>query len=313
MKLNALKKRSLRIEQLENRELLSATTWNLPSQADAAIAAEMAAVVADAPVDLRTTLLAAELAANQANAFSAAELDATAEAATWLVTLNHDDGSKGTLRWAVENASAGDTVKFAASMQNETIKLTQGQIVIDKDLTISAYELYRFEDLPSSIYDVDCTGLTIDAQGESRIFSLAEGANVKVVGVKMTNASIRGDWTPDQGPTYDTGDIHDSKHSPEWHGGALHVPAGATLKLEACVVSNSQAIMGGGAVAVSGELSASNTIFEGNDGGADHGGAIRIFNGYVEVVDCYFRDNAILPHGDGKTSGGGGAVAASGG
>ena len=53
MKRNVLKKRTLRLEQLENRELLSATTWNDAAQADAALAAEMVATLNEnASIDL---------------------------------------------------------------------------------------------------------------------------------------------------------------------------------------------------------------------------------------------------------------------
>ncbi|MBR2004417.1 MAG: hypothetical protein IJ991_09600, partial [Thermoguttaceae bacterium] len=304
MKLNALQKRTLRLEQLENRELLSATTWNDAAQADAALAAEMVATLNEnAPIDLTA-------------AFSAAEIETTAEEAkTWLVTELDDAADEngasveGTFRWAVENAKSGDTIKFDASLQDKTIALSK-PIVVDKALTISAYDLYRFEDLPNLIYDVDCAGLTLDGQGSTRIFELAEGADLSLIGVKMTNGSICRDWTSgDELP--ETLKNDETTFYKEYHGGAVYVPEGAKLSLEACVLSNSRSIGGGGAIAAAGEIRASNTIFEGNDGGAHHGGAIRVFGGFAEVVDCYFRGNKIVATG--VYSGGGGAVSANGG
>ena len=134
------------------------------------------------------------------------------------------------------------------------ITLTQGQININKDLTIDAYGLYRFDKLEGLIHDQDCTGVTIDANGLDRVFNIAElpdeefGENadqtieVKIVGVHMTNGSLHSDVD-----NY-------------VHGGAIHVPAHGALTLEMCVVSNSTAIEGGGAIAVSGELRAYDTI-----------------------------------------------------
>ncbi|MBP3532000.1 MAG: fibronectin type III domain-containing protein, partial [Thermoguttaceae bacterium] len=302
MKKKTLEKSLLRLESLENRELLSATTWDNATLADAAVAAETVATLNDANAE----------AIDLSSAFSAAELDATAEEAkTWLVTSTLDDGSEGTLRYAVENAVAGDTIKFDASLQDATIALSE-PIVVDKALTISAYDLYRFEDLPNLIYDVDCAGLALDGQGSTRIFELAEGADLSLIGVKMTNGSICGDWT-----TSDSlpGELEndDTTFYKEYHGGAVYVPKGAKLSLEACVLSNSRSIGGGGAIAAAGEIRASNTIFEGNHGGAGQGGAIRVFDGFVEAIDCYFRGNTIVAKSGDVYSGGGGAVSANGG
>ena len=313
---NVLKKRTLRLEQLENRELLSATTWNDAAQADVVVAAEMAATLNyDALVD--------------ASAFSAAEVETTqAESTIWRVT-NLNDGAVGSLRWAVAQAQDGDSIRFDPSLSQKyddgtyvKIVLTKGEIEIKNDITIDGYGLYRFEELKGLIHDQDHTGVKVDAQDNSRIFNINAGADVKIVGVHMTNGSVRKDWEPGEKlPNHADASI-DAAHDADHHGGALHVPVGAKLTLSMCVVSNSKAIQGGGAVAVSGEFHAADTIFEDNHGGVDHGGAIRIFNGYVEVVDCYFRDNTILPYGyqDGKdwvdkssSTGGGGAVAASGG
>ncbi|MBQ8285284.1 MAG: fibronectin type III domain-containing protein, partial [Thermoguttaceae bacterium] len=296
MKRNMLKKRTLRLEQLENRELLSATTWNDAAQADAALAAEMVATLNEnAPIDLTA-------------AFSAAEVETTAEEAqTWFVTSNLDDGGEGTLRKIIEKAQAGDTIKFDPSLKGATITLTQGEIAIDKDLTIDAYDLYRFEDLEGLIHDQDHTGLTIDANFVDRVFNIAEltdeelenapdqKVELKIIGVHMTNGSLQN---------------NDDNYV---HGGAIHVPAHGALTLEMCVISNSTAIEGGGAIVVSGELRAYDTIFENNNGGEDHGGAIRVFDGFVEVISCYFRGNTIKMAGSDGYSGGGGAVSSDGG
>ncbi|MBQ5789230.1 MAG: fibronectin type III domain-containing protein, partial [Thermoguttaceae bacterium] len=282
-----------------------------------------------------------------ASAFSAAEIEAApqAESTVWRVT-SLVDGAEGSLRWAVAKAQDGDSIRFDPTLAGDDgvvdIVLTKGEIVVDKDIAIDGYGLYHFENLEGLIYDQDHTGVKISAENHSRIFNIAEGADVRIVGVHMTEGSVRKNaetgkmWEPGQElPDHHDASI-DAAHDADHHGGALHVPVGAKLTLEMCVVSNSKAIQGGGAAAVSGEFYAFDTIFENNHGGVDHGGAIRIFDGFVEVQDCYFRDNTILPYGYLKTTttsgrpgrpattttewvdnssstGGGGAVAASGG
>jgi predicted outer membrane repeat protein len=51
------------------------------------------------------------------------------------VTSNADNGAAGTLRWAVQQATKNDIVEIDTT---QTIVLTQGQIVVRKDLTIEA-------------------------------------------------------------------------------------------------------------------------------------------------------------------------------
>jgi predicted outer membrane repeat protein len=54
---------------------------------------------------------------------------------TLFVTSNADNGAAGTLRWAVQQATTNDTVEIDTT---QTIVLTQGQIVLRRDLTIEA-------------------------------------------------------------------------------------------------------------------------------------------------------------------------------
>ena len=57
-----------------------------------------------------------------------------APAATITVTNGNDSGS-GSLRHAILDASPGDTINFAPSVT--TVTLTSGELVIDKNLTIT--------------------------------------------------------------------------------------------------------------------------------------------------------------------------------
>ncbi|MGQ4648644.1 Ig-like domain-containing protein [Lyngbya aestuarii] len=74
--------------------------------------------------------------------------------ATITVTNNADNG-EGSLREAIGNAKAGDTIQFDSSLADETITLTSRQLQIDKDLTIDG------DNAP---------GLTISGNKQNRVF-----------------------------------------------------------------------------------------------------------------------------------------------
>ena len=101
----------------------------------------------------------------------------SADAALLVVSNTHDAGP-GSLRAAVASASAGDTIQFNiptadpgydASKAMFTIRLTTGEIVIDKDLTITG---------PSA------ANVAIGGNHASRIFHVTAGA------VAMSNLSL---------------------------------------------------------------------------------------------------------------------------
>jgi hypothetical protein len=86
---------------------------------------------------------------------------------TWIVTSLADDGSLGTLRYAIANANSGDTINFAVQ---GTITLTQGQLEINKRLTINGPGV---------------ANLTISGNKTYRIFQIDSGAFVTISGLAM--------------------------------------------------------------------------------------------------------------------------------
>jgi hypothetical protein len=55
---------------------------------------------------------------------------------TLTVTSPLDDGSAGTLRADIITANSGDTIEFASTLAGQTIGLVQGDLFINKNLTI---------------------------------------------------------------------------------------------------------------------------------------------------------------------------------
>ncbi|MBR4976779.1 MAG: hypothetical protein IKY61_06955, partial [Thermoguttaceae bacterium] len=163
--------RSLRLEQLENRELLSATTWETAAQADAAVAAEMAATLSDAAIDLSSILVNSDGDVTDAN-----------------------DGYT-TLREAIAAAQDGDTIAFADGITE--IKI-DAQLYVSKAITIDGGE----------------NGVTIDAQGGSRVFMVdggTEAAPVVLKGLTITGGAV-GEYSSGGGLYMDGGylDVDDS-------------------------------------------------------------------------------------------------------
>src|SRR5689334_17664188 len=54
-----------------------------------------------------------------------------------VVTSAADDDSPGTLRSVIAASASGDTISFNESLIGQTITLTAGQLVIDKNLIIN--------------------------------------------------------------------------------------------------------------------------------------------------------------------------------
>ena len=57
--------------------------------------------------------------------------------ATTLTVTSTADSGAGSLREAIAAASNGDTIQFAPALNGQTIALTSGELVIDKNITIS--------------------------------------------------------------------------------------------------------------------------------------------------------------------------------
>ena len=153
-----------------------------------------------------------------------------------LEVANTNDNGPGSLRQAIIDAEDRNMITFAENLSGETITLTGGQFLIDKDLTISAVSL------PA--------GLTIDAAGQSRIMEINRGHNVALHGLTLTGGLITGNG----GAINNRANLSLSActlfgNSAEFFGGGIYndgAGGSATLSLEACTLSGNSALFGGG-------------------------------------------------------------------
>ncbi|MCL5996768.1 MAG: hypothetical protein M1546_12035 [Chloroflexi bacterium] len=97
------------------------------------------------------------------------------QASTITVTNTNDKGA-GSLRHAIANAAAGDTIVFAPNLSGVTITLTSGALVINKNLTISGPGAEQ---------------LAVDGNHKYRVFQVNKGKTVTISGLTITNGYIR--------------------------------------------------------------------------------------------------------------------------
>ncbi len=109
--------------------------------------------------------------------------------ATITVDVNNDTGAGGTsLREAIAAASAGDTITFAGALAGNTITLTQGQLTLDKQLTIDG-------DINNDNAFAAAQDITISGGDNSRVFNVTGGSNgseVELFGVRLQNGLVFG-------------------------------------------------------------------------------------------------------------------------
>ncbi|HEY9660416.1 MAG TPA: choice-of-anchor Q domain-containing protein [Allocoleopsis sp.] len=180
------------------------------------------------------------------------------------VTTSADSGA-GSLRAAIASAQSGDTIQFAASLANQTIQLTSGQIEISagKSLTIDGSS---------------AANLTVSGNNASRIF-LLKSTSATPSNLTLKNLTLANAYTADQ-------------------GGAILTEHQAKLTVENVSFNNNVADNGGGAIfsAFEGSLTVTGSKFVGNQavkGNDERGaGAIAFYGpGALTVSNSEFRDN----------------------
>ena len=238
-------------------------------------------------------------------------LAAVANAATLTVTTASDDGADGlSLRAAIARAFPGDTINFDESLAGQTILLTQGQLTIDKTLTITGpgASLLTIEQGDSAVRvfeitkpgDVTLSGITIQAGGILN----ESGATVTVDGCIITNgvsssgggienygklkvmhSTISGNRASSGGGIYNAGGmkVTDSTISGNRsfqlfsNGGGIVNSGGSSddvVEVINTTIGNNFAQMSGGGVLNSGVLSLLNSTVSGNQAFEGVGGGI---------------------------------------
>jgi hypothetical protein len=186
---------------------------------------------------------------------------------TLTVTSAADTGP-GTLRAEIAAAHSGDTIVFAPSLNNPTITLTSGQLLITQSLTI------------------DGPGVTISGNSASRVFEV--DAKQSGTGSKVTLSGL----------TITSGVAHDGMG-----GGAIENRSELTVNNCTLTGNSAPGLRGGAIVNLGRSMTVSGCTLSGNS--AARGGAIHTPNAGATVIDCTISGNTAA-QGGGISNGVGG-------
>lgn len=223
------------------------------------------------------------------------------------VTSNADNaGNLNTLRAAIAAAADGDTITFDASLNGNTITLVQGELVIDKNLTITG--------------PADCSlaiiGGNVNNPLASRVFHVTQPQGNDLRTFQISGLQIQGSVTGANGaagtglapngaagspPTPVVGQL-----PPRGGGGGILCELTTKLIVTNCYFLNCHATGGSGGNAYS-----NSGLGNGGDGAGACGGAIYSL-GDSYLTDCTFYGNtANGGNGGGGAQGGAGGSGAS--
>ncbi len=199
-----------------------------------------------------------------------------------LVVCNNLDSGLGSLRNAIVTAGGGDTIVFAPSLDGQTIKLTSGDLLVNKNL---------------NIVGPVAGAITVSGNDASRVFDVASGATATISNLKIVDGMV--DTPLETTPSIAT-----------WGGGGILNEPGATLTLVHDTLSNNQAVgvagqdeFGGGlfnlgTATVSGCTFMNNQVLGAGSYdiiGGPSGGAIENYGGAtVTVVGSLFSKNSVV-------------------
>jgi len=179
-----------------------------------------------------------------------------------ITVTNTNDSGPGSLRNALAIANDGDEIAFAVT---GTIALTSGELLVDRNITISG---------PGA------DNLAVNGNAKSRVFYIGPATTVTVSGLTVTNGSMTNDF-----------------------GGGIYNDH-STLTLSNCAVSGNSATFGGGGIYSDGHagsaiLESSNSTFSGNSASGGSGGGIfsdgqQNGSATLDIVNCTVSGNSAL-------------------
>ena len=219
------------------------------------------------------------------------------------VTNNADSGS-GSLKNAINTAQSGDTIKFDASLANQTITLNNF-IGIRKSLTIDG---------------VDAPGLTISGGEQTNILRLAqENESLTVRNLTLADsyydATAGGAIWAAENSTVNIENTNFINNVSD--GAALHGQAGSTITVtnstfdnnDGATISDQAYSTGAISLFAHGSLTIKDSVFTNNQGYG--GGALRVTSSDLIIEDSVFTGNdstAGADKGFVDIPGGGGAI-----
>ncbi len=195
-------------------------------------------------------------------------------------------GASCRLRDAIEDAASGDTINFSVT---GTITLTNGHLIISKNLTISG---------PGA------TQLAVSGNNASRIFVISPGFTTAISGLTIRNAFIA-DGSLGAG-IYNAGTLTlanntvSGNSNASGHGGGIVNEPSGTLTITGCTISGNSANSDsdGGGIINGGSLTVINSTISGNSA-TSVGGGIYTALGTVTIINSTISGNSSTNIGGG--------------
>ncbi|MFT6809974.1 MAG: putative outer membrane repeat protein [Saprospiraceae bacterium] len=204
-----------------------------------------------------------------------------------IVVSDIGDTGANTLRDAISTAQSGDTIRFDSEINGDTIKLTSGQLTLDKDIYI---------------YGNDTSNTIIDGQQNGRVFEISEGITVLIYGVKIQNGSAAGFVTPDDsgGGILNRGVLtleltKVSMNIASNVGGGINCTEQGTLRCINTEISKNSANEGAGVYNNYGSLNFTNSLISGNIATGNGGGILN--NASAVLFNCNISGNTAYDGG----------------
>jgi hypothetical protein len=240
-------------------------------------------------------------------------------AATFTVTNTADSGP-GSLRAAISAAASGDKINFAPSLNGQTITLTSGELLINKDLNIQgpgANQLTISGNHASRVFhtqnNVTLSGLTI-ANGSAADFGggiAQDGGGLIVtkcviVGNEATGANSRGGGLYVGQGAVSTPAMRNSmsdctvSQNSAANGGGIYVennPNNTTYFISRSTIDHNTASAGGGGIYITSYPLIGNITIAYNS--APVGGGVYIDNGAPVIQQSTITGNSAAPNSGG--------------
>jgi predicted outer membrane repeat protein len=202
-----------------------------------------------------------------------------------LTVTNNLDSGRGSLRAEIAAAKAGDTINFAPNLNGQTITLTSGELLVNKNLTING---------PGA------GELTVSGNNASRVFDLPEvAASFSGMTIQGGNADTGGGIANFYGAlTIDNCII--TGNSASYQGGGIF--NNGALSLTNCSLTGNSASSSGGAIYdYAGSFTVQLSTISGNRARVDGGGIVYFASSTPSVgtiQSCTIANNS-ASHGGG--------------
>ena len=211
---------------------------------------------------------------------------------TFTVTSTADDGSAGTLRWAVGQADStpgANAIDFDSTVFNTplTITLTGGQLELSNTSG-------------TDTVTGPAAGVTVSGGGLSRVFQVDSGVTATISGLTITGGSTAGNGggVYNHGGTFTLIDGAVTGNSADYGGGLGTSDYGTSTLVNCTVTGNSSSENGGGLFNSYGTTTLSDCTVSGNYASANGGGLFSSF-GTTALTNCTVSGNSAGNNGGG--------------